>query len=232
MKRTAGVLVAASLMVGLVFAQDALSLKPKPKVGATWKFKVSADVEIMGQNASFTAFENGKVTKIEDDGSYFVESSMTNMKVEFNGQQMDQPDQAPSTTKHSNVGEVLEVSGAEVTANDYRLGALLSVVAPKADIKTGEKWSVELKPKEKVGAPGLKSDYEVKAVEEVLGVKAAVVKVSSKETSGNTPTTMEGVFWVDLQTGFTIKADLDLKNVEMDGAPGPMNMKMKMEKVG
>ncbi|MBX3117825.1 MAG: hypothetical protein KF784_02085 [Fimbriimonadaceae bacterium] len=230
-KRIAGVMVAIALTVGLVFGQDALSIKPKPKAGSTWKLKVHADVEIMGTTAAFSALETAKVTKVDANGDFSVELSMSDVKVDVGGSVQEQPEEPPTTAKHNASGEIIDLKGEKPTAADYTMGTVSTPIFPKEDVKVGSKWTVETKGMSSLGAAGIKLSYEVLRVEEVLGVKAAVVKFTAKETSGDAPMSASGQYWVDLSNGFVVKGEMDIKQIVMSPELPPMDMKMKMERV-
>ncbi len=225
-----GVAASAVLLAGFVFAQETLSLKPKPKVGTEGKYKVNADISIMGNSATFSGVQHMKVVKTDDQGNYYVENSMSDVKVEFGGNAQEQPAEPPVTLKHSPLGEILEITGEKPSAADYRMAFTTNLIAPKGDAKVGTKWSVETKGIEKLGAVGIKADYEVTGAEEALGVKAITVKFSLKEVSGDTPMSATGTYWIDRETGLLVKADVDMKSVIMDPSIPPMDMKMKVEK--
>lgn len=230
-KRVASVFIAAVMAAGLVFAQDAVSIKRVVKKGDSFKYRVSADVLVMGTTAVFSAVQSSKVLEVAENGEYTIESEMSDVKVDVGGSVQEQPTEPPTKSRHSASGEILELIGEKVTPTDYSLGTVMTPIVGKGATAVGAKWTIETKGNSKIGSPGVKIDYEITGIEEVMGTKTAVVKFNASETSGDTPMKASGTYWIDMKTGFTVKVNADIKSMIMDPNLPPMDMTLKVEQV-
>lgn len=225
------VAVVASIAVA-AYAADTYSLKRVAKVGDTLKYKFSADVDFGGQAAQVTFSTVDKVTKVEDNGNISTESKQENMKVSFGGQEMSPEDQPARTTITKSTGEIVEIKGEMVDGSAYRFSNMNIVKAPEAPVKVGDKWSYEVKADSKTGAVAGKADYEVLAAEKVGDRDTVKIKWTYKETEGADAASSEGTVWMDAKDGAVVKASGSFTKAPIPGAPGPVDMKFTMERVG
>ena len=231
-KKTGIGLMVAALSVAAWAVQDGINLKRTAKVGDSITFKLKADVEVGGMEANFTAKVVEKVTKVESNGNYTVESSQKEGKIQFGGQEMEAPESTQTFT-YKATGEVLDIKADSVDSSVYRMANLQAFVVPDKALKTGDEWPVEVKKDEKTGAVALKGTYKIDGEEKVGDYDCFRVKFSLKETEGgDSAASADGTSWISKKDGTLVKADGKWNNAPFPGAPGPINAKVTMTREG
>jgi hypothetical protein len=227
-KKTGIGLLVMALSVAALAVQDAVSIKRVAKAGDSAKYRLKADIDFQGMEANFTALVLEKITKIETNGNYVVESTYSEGKVVFSGQEMDAPG-TTSTYTYKPTGEVVSIVAETVDSNVYRTAHLTSFVVPDKALKVGDEWATEIKKDEKTGAVAAKGAYKIEAEEKVGDFETFKVKYSTKESEGgDTAAVCEGVAWVNKKDGSLVKTEGVWKNVPFPGAPAPLNAKFTM----
>ena len=143
-RKTGFGLLVMALSVAALAIQDGVSLKRVAKAGDAAKYRLKADIDFQGMEATFTALVLEKVTKVESNGNLVVESSYTEGKVSFSGQEMDAPGSTSTTTYKAN-GEVVDIKAETVDANVYRTAHLTAFVVGEKAVKVGDEWTTEVK---------------------------------------------------------------------------------------
>lgn len=226
-KASFGLLVAAISMTAFA-VQDAITLKRVAKVGDTAKYRLKADVDIQGTEATFTELVTEKITKVEGSGNYTVETSHSEGKIVFGGQEMPADPSTQTFTYKSN-GELVEIKADNVDASHYRTANLTAVIMSDKAVKVGDEWTHEIKKDEKSGAVALKSTYKVEAAEKVGDFETFKVKFSTKESEGgDAAASSDGVAWINKKDGSLVKSEGSFKNVPFPGAPMPINAKFSL----
>jgi hypothetical protein len=64
-------------------------LKRTAKEGDVTKYKMSGELEVMGQTVGFSATMVNKTIKVESNGDYLVEGSQLDAKINLGGSEMD-----------------------------------------------------------------------------------------------------------------------------------------------
>lgn len=212
--------------LALAGVQD-YNLKHTPKSGEIIKYKMSGELTVMGQAVQMSAVMVNKTTKVETNGNYVVESSMTEGKIVLNGSEMDIGEQPITTTTYKSDGSVVDVQGESVEMGGARLANLTAFVISDKPLKVGDTWTSEAKGDEKKSTVDVKSTYKFEAIEKLDSTETAKVTYEVKE-SGEAPATVTGTAWIDLKTGNAVKVESAWKDVPIPGAPAPINGKMTM----
>ena len=99
MKRVRNIgIVVALAVAAIAIAQDGFKLRRIAKEGEEISMSLRADVEVMGMSAIFTAKIKDKVTKVEANGDYSVESTQSEGKIKIDAQEMDAGGEGKATT--------------------------------------------------------------------------------------------------------------------------------------
>lgn len=222
-----GLLVAA-LSVGAFAVVDGFNLKRAPKAGDSVTYKLKADVEVAGTEANFTAKVVEKVTKVEANGNFQLESSQSEGKISFGGQEMD-ADPSTQTFTYKPTGEVIDIKSDKLDASMFRMANLQSFVVPDKDLKVGDEWTIEGKKDEKTGAVNTKGTYKIAGEEKVGDYDTLKVTFSVKETEGgDSAASAEGITWISKKDNTMVKTEGKWLNAPFPGAPGPINAKVSM----
>lgn len=224
--------LAAALSLAAVAAQDAFTLKRNVKVGDVMKSKMTVEADFGGTAILITATTTEKVVKMEDSGIVHTESSQSNMKIKFGDQEMGGEDQPPTTYITKITGELVELKGESIEASYYRMASMTSFRFPEGPVKAGDKWTYEIKADKKTGIVSGKHEYEVVGPDKVGARECLKVKHSYKETEGGEPASSTGTVWIDLKDGSMVKLEASQQKVPVPQAPGPMDMKLKIEREG
>ena len=191
-------------------AQDAVTLKFGSKVGDIHKYKMHASLEAGGGNAEVSGDFTDKVTKVEED-SYTIEQTESNVKVSFNGQDIDQPDSVETTVRKMS-GEITDVQTDQDSAAARRTGDLVNFVFPDKPVKVGDEWTYKVKADDKKGAVAATATYKVESTEKVGTHDTLKIKNSYKE-DGTDPASSEGFYWIDVKDGSLVKSTQTWTNV-------------------
>ena len=219
--------LAAGAAFALAGVQD-VTLKRTAKVGEVHKYKMTGNMEVMGQSVGLTAILINKTTKVEANGDYTVESSQTEGKINFNGSEMELPSQGSTTTTFKADGTVLDVKGEGVEMGGYRMANLLTAIVPDKVVKVGDSWTSEVKGDTKKNTVDVKGNYKFESVEKLDNGEAAKVVYDLKEVGGEAPATVTGTAWLDVKTGNLLKVTNTWKDVPVPGAPTAVSGKMEM----
>lgn len=230
MKRNIGAALALLAGAGLaVAAVQEFSLKRTAKEGEVFRYQMTGEMELMGQSVGMKAVTVNKTIKVEANGNYVVESSMTEGKISINGGEMDMPEQAGTTTTFKPDGTVLDVKGDGVDQGGWRMANLMSAVVPDRPLKVGETWTSEIKGDSKKMTVDVKGTYTFEALEKGDWGDMARIKYELKEVSGDSSASMSGTAWVETKTGNMVKMDSVWKDVPIPGAPAPVSGKMSLQ---
>lgn len=225
------VLVAAAT---LALAQDTWTLKRVVSLGEVAKYKMDADVDFNGMSAKLTGFVTEKVTAVDPDGTYMVESLQTEAKVKFGDQEMDIPETPATKTKFKLNGDVLDLQGGEEAtgAAAWRLANLSTFRFPDKTVKVGDEWTVAIPADAKTGAVAATASYKVEGAERIGERDTIKVKSTVKETEGAEAASSDGFVWIDTKDGNMVKAEAAWVNAPFPGAPGPISAKLVLTREG
>ena len=220
-----GLLVATCAVA--IAAVDAITLKYAPKVGDDLKYKMTGQVQIMGTQADISADFEYKVTKVDTDGSYTIESSQKNMQVSAMGQTMNPPDSKDTTVSKAN-GEIIDYQTENQDPSAWRMAELNSFVYPDKPVNVGDSWQSKVVADPKKGTVAATCDYKVDSLEKVGNHDTAKIKVSYKETEGSDPASSDGFVWLDTKDGAVVKSEANWANVPSQ--QGPISAKITVSR--
>lgn len=209
-------LCALVALCAVASAQDALNLKFSPKVGDTMKYKLTGSLETPQGPGEISGVIEDKVTKADADG-YTVTSSQNSMNVTFGGSSIPIPDSS-STSVFKLSGEVVDLQADQVTGDTWRVAELDSFIYPDKPVKVGDTWTSSVTADSKKGTVAGTTNYKVDSLEKIGSHDTAKIKVTYKETSGDSPASSDGYVWIDTKDGSMVKAVSTWSNVPM----GPM----------
>jgi len=218
---------ACLLAVAAYAAQDTFNLSWKPKVGDSLKYKIdikaSMDMGGMMGDLNVGMVQTTKISKIED-GKVVMDSSMGNMTLIVNGEDMSQMmgDQNMSMTSTYNLaGELLSVkSDMGMGANQTRMENAYSMTYPNKDVKVGEKWSRVIKGNAE-GAVDATATFTVDGFETVGTERCVRIKGDFKETVGSAPMTCKSTVLIREKDGAAVKGTYVMTNVEFQPGMPP-----------
>jgi len=220
-------LLAVTAVAGL---QDTYTLKRKPAVGETSKYRIKAEIDISGQTAVFTALSQEKIIAVGAEGGYTQETSQLEGKVSIAGQEIEVPDQGASTTVFGPSGDIVEIRGTNVTPSAYRMGTLNNFFEPKAPIKVGDTWTHEIKEDTSKGILAATAEFKLLAVEQVDGADALKIEGKVKEKTGGAAA--EYTIWLKKDSAQMVRLDGKWINAPLEGAPGPVNATITIRREG
>lgn len=223
-----GILAVAAITASAFAFADGLRITRKPKEGETIKYRTTADVDFGGMaiKAKFLVAE--KVVKVEADGSYKVEQSQLEGKVDVNGQEQDAPGGGTSTTTYAANGEVKEVKGDNTTPDTYRMSNLGILIDPAKDLAINDTWSYDIKADKKTGAVAVKAEFKLLGEEKIGEWDTLKIKATLKETEGTDPASSDGTLWISKVDGSLVQQEGKWVNFPFPGAPAPINATVKM----
>lgn len=206
-------LVIASLAYAAV---DGYTIKRTPKTGDAAKYRMSAQIDMNGSPITFTAISEEKVTKVNDDGTYQIEQTQGEVKV--NDQPMDNL-AIKTTTSMKPGGLITKIEGENVGSADYRFANLSAFIEPDKAVAVGDTWTHEFPADTKTGALKAKVEYKVLGEEKLGDQDTLKIKVSFKELEGDDQATSEGTYWVSTTDWSLYKLAAKWTNVPVPGAP-------------
>lgn len=173
------------------------------------------------------------VKEVKEDGTSKLEQSRESAKLYMNGQEapFPIPDAPVVITTYDRSGNALDIKiqgelpmGAEIQS---ALGRLNDPNFPANAVKPGDKWTVEVEPKEIPGKK-VKVEYTFVGAEKVLGKDANKIKSTYTLAFDDNKIKAENTIYLDATTGRVLKVLSD-----MDGFPIPMAgpQKVKYEEV-
>ncbi|MGV3618578.1 MAG: hypothetical protein ACO1SV_24920 [Fimbriimonas sp.] len=209
---------------------DGLSVARKPKEGEEIRYRMTADVDFGGLPIKAKFLVIDKTVKVESDGTFKIETSQLDGKLEMNGQEQDLPSGGATTTTFSKEGEVKEIAGEQTGPDVYRMANLGLVRDAGKTLNVGDAWTHEFKGDKKTGAVAAKAEYKLLAEEKVGDWDALKISVKYKETEGTDPAGSDGTTWVSKADGSIIKFEQKWSNAPLPGAPAPINGTIKMDR--
>jgi hypothetical protein len=209
-------------------ALDPVNLQFSPKVGDEFKYKMTGTLHITGNVAQISADIDYQVTKVQNDRTYTIKSSQTNMQAAMSGQSFNPPDSFNVTTNKAN-GELIDFvsDGADATA--WRLMELKHFVYPPKPVSVGDTWTSSVTADPVKGTVAATTDYKVDSMEKIGTRDTAKIKVTFKETEGATPASSDGFVWIDIKDGSMVKTITAWTNAP--SAQGPIDATITIERV-
>lgn len=225
-----GMAAVAALALTAYAVQDAITIKHVQKVGDEAKYNLKAEMSVQGTDVTLNAVVTEKVSKVSDNGDYSVDATTTG-KLDFGGQEMDLPAQdTPTVTSYNALGQVLSIKEPSGSADAMRLAHLQSLILPSTAIKVGDTWKSTIKKDDK-GSVDAEGSYKVEAAEKVGAFDTYKITGTYKETSGDSPASSTGTYWINVKDGSLVKMTGTLKNAPFPQV-GPLDAKVTLTRDG
>jgi hypothetical protein len=225
--RTWGAAVAALSLASFALAAQGFLIKRTPKEGDVARYKITADIALAGVEVNFSATEESKVTKVEENGNYTSESRQFNTKVVIAGQEQDIPEQGASRSTYNSRGEMVGYQGPDESGGAWRLAVLNGFYMPEKAVNVGDTWTYEIKADSKKGTVDAKATFKVLGEEKVDTEDTVKIESNVSET-GNDAASIKATYWLSKTNWEPVKAEGEWLNVPLPGAPAPVNAKFKL----
>jgi hypothetical protein len=220
--------VSALALVALA-GQDQISLMRKLKVGDTAEYSIAAQFDGQGGTTiKFSSHEIQKVTAVQTDGGYTVQTDTKDQNVDLGDQTMTPPDTSEvssfsATGRITNIASDQDVSGAA-----YRIVHLQTFETPKDPVKVGDEIKYTVPADTKLDTPAVDADYKVEGLEKIQNWNTVKLTFKSEETAGDLKASMSGTIWVDAGDGGLVKSEGVWTNVQPPGVPFPLTGKYNL----
>lgn len=208
--------IAAALTAAVIAAASyQAAIKWTPKVGASYDYNMNARMTVQGMEVSVSSTINRKIDKMDGEKVIVIETQGST-KINFGGQEMEQPGGKSTQTTAAN-GEVLEAKNEPDPQMDMsRMMEAMAFNYPKGDVKVGDTWKRTNDGKKK-GTVADETTYKYEGDEEMNGKKCWKVSYTFKETDGDTKATATGTYWISQEDTEMVKSTVSLKNGSIEG---------------
>lgn len=223
--------LALLLMPTLALCQS-ITLQRHPKVGEIAQYKATFVFTIYGNDFFYTAILNDKVTEVEKDGSYVVQTKQTEIRAN-NGQDFPVSQNAQvSSTVYDGRGRVIELKGDDA-AVDWRIAYLSCFILPDKPIAKGETWTATLPAHADRQIPGASIIYTCQGMDPdpVDGYKVVRIDEKYAENTQSNRATKTGTIWVNPKTGMVVKVEEQWRNTPIAGISTLVNGNVAYERV-
>lgn len=200
-----------------------------PKVGQESRLRLTAEIDLLGSSATFTAIVIEKVIAVDAAGNYTIESRQTEAKTAYGGKELKVADTGTRSAVYLPTGELKEIMVRGQNTADVRLARLGGFVAPDRELKPGESWSHTYATAGEGGIAG-KADYKLLKTEILDGRAAAIVEMKYLESSGASPASALGKAWIDVGNGEILRLESEWRNAPLMDQNVPLNAKVTLVK--
>ena len=225
--RGLAVVLTGSLALAAIAGQDSLNVSRRPKVGSVAMYSVSANFD-SPQAITFTQNQTQKVTAVQADGTYTLETVSSNVVVDFGGQTMNPPDSTVTSTQ-TPTGRVIQIISEQAAGPaTYRIAHLQTFEAPLTSVKVGDDIAYTIPADPKLETPAVKADFKVAGLEKIKDWDTIRLTFNSAETGSDAVSSMTGTVWVNVSDGLLVKSEGQWKDVQPEGVPFPLSGKYTM----
>jgi predicted RNA-binding protein with TRAM domain len=213
--RTTLILGLTAIAVIGTSALQTVNMKWTPKVGATYKFSMKANMVLAGMGEASVTGKISQVVEKVDGDQVTVKIQQTDSKVNFGGQEMEQPNSVV-TEKRTLNGEVLEAKiEPEPQMSLARMEAAIAFHYPTKPVAIGDSWVYAAAGKLPGTVPA-EATFKYEGDEEMSGTKCYKVSYTYKE-SGDNKVTGSGTVWLSIADSEMVKAVQSVKNCPLEG---------------
>lgn len=234
-RRTASAALAVFLLAATALAADTpVELKRGGKVGDSQISKVTISLDVEGSAMILESKIKETLKSLDKDGGYSTEIQFVGGSMSFDGETEEiEADDSKEVSQFGKRGELKSVdkSEEEMDTDSNRLSTIVGVYYPEKPVKVGDKWSYEGKSSDKLGTRDHKASFEILAREKVGTADCLKVKVSSTESEGEDPSSVEATMYIDIATGTVVKGEGTIKNMPFGDEPFPGDAKFVVERV-
>jgi hypothetical protein len=212
--------VAAFLLVAAAYAavQEAANIAWKPTAGNTIIYKMTSTAKLGVGELHYDATITHKVVEIKPDGNVVVEEKQGDIKATLGDQDISTLVPASTVTQTlAPNGEIISRKSDQPDDNQ-RVDEASAFIYPPHALKPGEIWT------RTAHAQG-KNTYESTTTYTYVGQEKVgkwdtyKISVDFKETSAPTNMTATGTAWVSTTDGELVRADYQMKNVDLPQMP-------------
>ncbi|MEQ1821310.1 MAG: hypothetical protein ABL949_02250 [Fimbriimonadaceae bacterium] len=213
--RTTLILGLTAIAVIGTSALQTVTMKWTPKVGATYKFSMKANMVLAGMGEASVTGKISQVVEKLDGDKVIVKISQTDSKINFGGQEMEQPSSV-TTEKRSSDGELIESkTDPEPQMSLSRMEAAIAFHYPTKPVAVGDSWTFTSAGKLPGTVPS-EATFKYEGDEEMGGMKCYKVSYTYKET-GENKVTGSGTVWISIADSEMVKAVQAVKNCPLEG---------------
>lgn len=216
----------SSLCLLLVGFQDVTyTLREVPVLGSESSFKVAMKMEAPSLNLSMAFDTTMKISKLEADGAFEIESTMTNTKTTINGEEITGEDQTLETTKYDKDGKKIKDESEEDEPDPFSdaIDAIMQY-EPKTAVKSGDTWERE----SEFGTLTLK----LTGTRKEDGVDVLVISTSGtldkKDVSGE----VKGIHLIRVKDFSVQKSEVTVTNAKFDPESEAGKLELLIERKG
>ncbi len=204
----------------------------KPSANEAIKYSLEMNMILFGEPATYSSTLTETVTEVKTDGSYSVEKSQSDYKVEVFGEEgsVADSDMPKPVYTFSPTGEVISIKSELQTADVYRMAQMEAIHLPNKEVKKDDTWSYEVAEDLKLGVVKAKADYKVTGEEKVGAHDTWVVSINYAELGGTDPVTLSGTVWLSKKDASVVKLETTWNNAPIPGSSSPVGGSTKLER--
>jgi hypothetical protein len=209
---------------------DSFALRRIAKAGDVAKYRTKFEFRVDDGLYTIETLTEETVVGVER-GTHRIQVNQVEARATLPDGTMARPNLANYVRQVNENGEVVSFAGATTNEDSIRAANLDTFRPPPRPQKLGGKWRHEIKADRKTAAIGVRLEYEVLSVEEVLGVRTVRVRYTAMETGGPEPASAVGMVWIDPTDGSVMKREVDYRSAPFPPFPIPMIYRMTVERV-
>jgi hypothetical protein len=228
---------AAIISAPSVQAQDkAVTLARTYKAGDVQRYKVTVNASVMGMDVIVTSTAKNTIKEIKPNGDIVIEAADEGTKVNFGGQEQEQPAGPPVIETRSKTGKLVELktdpaAQALLAPEIQKMSAMVSdIILSEKAVKAGDVWETEF---DNPAVKGKKLTVKTTFVgmDKVEGKDLWKIKQSLTAETGmeSAKVAHDYTTWLDPANGRLVKLEGTVKDIPTQF--GPLSWTMKMEAV-
>jgi hypothetical protein len=204
--------------------QDATyTLKQKPVAGHESILKMKMNLESSDLNLDMKSESLYKITKVEDDGSFEMETTVLEGTVTLNGEENVIPKGEPEKSKYDKDGNEIKKEGEE--QDEDPISEMINVLAefePKKAVKVGDTWELKSKYGTLTGKLEGKESY--------AKIDCLKITVSGKFTEKGAGGTVEGTILLNSKDFDLEKLKFTVENAKLSEEMPEAKFKFELER--
>lgn len=209
-------------------AQDKVQLTVKGKAGQWMRYKAEGtlNMEAGGQKITLELKQVEKVTitEVAANGNITRESETESSETSINGQKLpDREEKTKTTQTVTPTGAIIAFKSSTAEQDEQKINVRLSAatnpIFSEKPVGVGDKWTSSVAADNNLGTHAGKAEYEVLAFEKAGGVDCVKIRMVYQEADGTPPLRTEGTYWIEKDTGDTVRAEIQVDNLPF-GPPG------------
>ncbi len=228
MKKALVLLGISAALLASAAVIEPVTLTRDVKAGDSIKSKLTVELDFGGQMVTYSADTTQKVKEVKE-GEMVFEETTANSTISIDGQSQPASDDSTATMTYDKAGRIKSMKSDMMDDNAYRFASLIIFMWPDKPVDVGATWDATVEANNDHKTPKTTFKYTLEAFEDVKGKKTAKVKFAITEQEGDTPAKSAGTMWVDIKTGFNLKAEGTMENAPAAGMV--INAKFKVEAV-